>query len=204
MLVRDLGLIEYSAALDIQEHVRDEIISGQGEEVLLICEHPKVITVGRALGSNDEVFETDIPQFEVSRGGRATLHLPGQIVIYPILDLKKRKRDLHGYLRLLEEAIISTLADFGINAVRLEGKTGVWVDGGTKKIASLGVAVKKWITSHGLALNVSCDLKSFGALNPCGFKSNVMTSVDEVAEAHVSLTGVKENLVKNLLKELSH
>lgn len=212
MIVHDLGLIEYGKALKIQEATRDAIISGAGDDTLLICEHPNVITVGRAMGSISEVFSKDIPVFEVSRGGRATLHLPGQVVIYPILDLKKRGRDLHGYMRSLEEAIIATLGDFRINASRIEGKTGVWVTDGSKKIASLGIAVKKWVSYHGIALNVICDLKIFSCLSPCGFDSKVMTSVDqELGDEYRKVwaldkvrlfKNVKTRLVENLITEL--
>src|ERR1700722_10746985 len=132
MLVRDLGLVEYGEALCIQETVRDEVISKTSDETLIVCEHPQVITIGRAPGSASEVFGTTIPIFEVSRGGRATLHLPGQVVVYPILDLNKRGKDLHAYMRLLEEAIINTLKDFRVEATRCEGKTGVWIDGKRK------------------------------------------------------------------------
>ena len=171
MFVRDLGLIAYADGLKVQETTRDAVIEGTGLETLLVCEHPKVITVGRALGSGGEVFSKDIPVFEITRGGRATLHLPGQVVIYPIIDLRKREKDLHGFMRTLEEGIITTLGDFRIQADRVDGKTGVWVREGSKKIASLGIAVKKWVTYHGLALNVTCDLRAFSALSPCGFDS---------------------------------
>ncbi len=212
MIVHDLGLIEYGKALKIQEATRDAIISGEGDDTLLVCEHPKVITIGRAVGSAAEVFSRDIPVFEVSRGGRATLHLPGQVVAYPILDLKKREKDLHGYMRRLEEAIIATLGDFRINGERVEGKTGVWVGDDARKIASLGIAVKKWVCYHGIALNVICDLEAFKSISPCGFESNVMTSADrELGEEYRKVwaidsdrlfKNVKTRLVENLNTEL--
>jgi len=211
VIVHDLGLIEYGKALKIQEATRDDIISGVGDDTLLVCEHPKVITVGRAIGSAEEVFSNDIPVFEISRGGRATLHLPGQVVVYPILDLKKRGRDLHGYMRSLEDAIIATLGDFRVTGERIEGKTGVWV-GGTRKIASLGIAVKKWVSYHGIALNVTCDLEAFSSLSPCGFDSKVMTSVDkELGDEYRKVweldrerlfKNVKSRLIENLITEL--
>jgi lipoyl(octanoyl) transferase len=212
VIVHDLGLIEYAKALKIQEATRDAIIADEGDDTLLVCEHPKVITVGRAIGSAAEVFSKDIPVFEVTRGGRATIHLPGQVVVYPILDLKKRERDLHGYMRKLEEAIIVTLGDFRINATRVEGKTGVWVGDGSRKIASLGIAVKKWVSYHGIALNVTCDLSVFKAISPCGFESNVMTSADrELGEEYRKVWGLeperlfkntKTRLIENLITEL--
>jgi len=211
MLVRDLGLIEYGEGLRIQEASRDELITGTGREILLVFEHPQVITVGRALGSKSEVFGTKIPIFEVSRGGRATLHLPGQVVVYPILNLSQRGKDLHAYMRLLEEAVINTCQDFRIDAGRCEGKTGVWV-GGERKIASLGIAVKKWVSYHGVALNITSDLKVFTNISPCGFEPTVMTSVErELGDGYkktwaitpsVLFKDVKQRLVENLLESL--
>lgn len=178
MDVIDLGLVDYGEALKKQQQLVEDMASGQtSQESLVICEHPTVITVGRGIGSKEEIFTKDIPIFEISRGGRSTLHAPGQIVAYPILDLKKRGGDLHNLLRVLEESIIETLDAFQINADRFEGRTGVWV--ADRKIASIGIAVKQSISYHGLALNVINDLSLFQQLNPCGFTSNVMTSVEK-------------------------
>jgi lipoyl(octanoyl) transferase len=202
LILHDAGLIEYSAALTLQEKILDEVISDTAKETLIVCEHPTVITVGRAPGSKEEVFTSSIPTFEVSRGGRATLHTVGQIVVYPIVDLKKRGKDLHGFLRILEEVIIDTLQDFRIQAARIEGKTGVWV--GEHKIASLGIAVKKWVSYHGLALNVNCDLKLFSNISPCGFAADVMTSVDkELNDEYRRVWKLDEkSLMKNVRKRL--
>lgn len=218
MIVTDLGLIEFGEALKIQEIIRDEIILGTRIDTLLVCEHPSVITIGRALGSKSEVFATSLPVYEVSRGGRATLHLPGQVVVYPILNLKKNNlTNLHEYMRVLEEAIIETLGDFRIKGSREDGKTGVWVldsklGAPTRKIASLGIAVKKWVSYHGVALNGVCDLSLFSNLSPCGFDSNVMTSVDKelsqeyrktwAVQKEVLLKNIKSRLVENLLTQL--
>jgi lipoyl(octanoyl) transferase len=209
--IRDVGLIEYGEALKLQEQILDEVIADPSSETLIVCEHPTVITVGRALGSEKEIFTSDFPIHEVTRGGRATLHTPGQIVVYPIVDLKKRGQDLHGYIRSLEEAIINTLQDFRINASRIEGKTGVWV--GEHKIASLGIAVKKWVSYHGIALNVNCDLKLFSKISPCGFQSDVMTSVDRELNPEYRLVWkldekslilkIKERLLENLKESLA-
>lgn len=212
MQVRDLGLIEYSQALKIQEEVVDQVLEkGAVEETLLVCEHPAVITVGRASGSDQEILRRDFPIVSVSRGGRSTLHLPGQVVIYPILNLEKRGKDLHAYMRLLESVMIETLADFRVTAVRIPEKTGVWVPhsklgSGEKKIASIGVAVRKWVTYHGLSLNVACDLKMFAALKPCGFSPSVMTSlIEEMDESYRKTWAVNRNRlmkdVKNRLVE---
>lgn len=210
LAVHDLGLIEYSQALDLQNEALNNVQS-EGER-LFICEHPAVITVGRGIGAEKEIFTEEFPVFEISRGGRSTLHLPGQIVVYPILDLKKRGRDLHAYMRTLEEAIIETLADFRVTGGRVEGKTGVWV--GERKIASLGIAVRNWVTYHGLALNVVCDLGSFSNLSPCGLSSSVMTSVKrEISPEYWKtwkltdeglMKRLKLRLVENLLSQLSN
>ncbi|MDZ4677402.1 MAG: lipoyl(octanoyl) transferase LipB [Oligoflexia bacterium] len=210
LLVESLGLIDYPKALEVQEKAVAELISNRNTnlEKLLVCEHPAVITVGRAAGSREEVLTDKLPVYEVSRGGRSTLHLPGQIVVYPILDLEKRGRDLHSLMRLLENAIIETLADFRITAQSIEGKTGVWVidesvDANSiteRKIASLGIAAKKWVSYHGLALNVTCDLKMFSNLSPCGFNSSVMTSmIDEMPEEYKKTWAIEpESLFKNV------
>jgi len=172
--VENLGLIDYGDAWRHQLFVHNEVASGESER-LLICEHPKVITLGRVTPAED-ILDTNVPVFEVERGGKATMHLPGQIVVYPIIDLNKRGKDLRGYLRAFEKAVIECLARFEIKGRSIRGKTGVWV--GTKKIASIGVAVRKWVTFHGVAFNVNCRLRDFYAINPCGFSASVMTSVE--------------------------
>jgi lipoyl(octanoyl) transferase len=204
MLVRDLGLIEYGDAWRLQLEAHDSVCAGDDER-LLVCEHPTVITLGR-VASTDDVHDKNIPVYEVERGGKATLHLPGQLVVYPIVDLKRRGKDLKGYLRALERSIILTLKEFGVEGKAVPGATGVWV--GNRKIASLGVAVRKWITFHGLAFNVNCDLKTFGAINPCGFSPSVMTSLGEEIKERSEMTGAqlwekaKSLLVRNLKTEL--
>jgi lipoyl(octanoyl) transferase len=219
LVVENLGLIDYQKALETQEKAVAAVIAARKHnslaepdvsERLIVCEHPAVITVGRAGGASEEVHTKTLPVYEVTRGGRATLHLPGQIVVYPILDLEKRGRDLHGYMRQLETSIIDTLADFRIEAKAIEGKTGVWV--AERKIASLGIAAKEWVSYHGLALNVTCDLKMFSHLSPCGFDSNVMTSmINEMSpeykktwevEPDSFLKNVRLRLIENLKTQL--
>lgn len=173
MFIKNLGLIDYQSALKIQ-HLYVE----QKKEGILVCEHPLVITVGRAKECALDVLNKNIELVEVERGGRATLHLPGQVVVYPVFDVEKRKLDAIKLLRLLENAIIKTLSDFRIQAHAVEGKTGVWVgDNGERKIASIGVAIKNGMSFHGLAINVACDLTQFKNLKPCGFEASVMTSM---------------------------
>ncbi len=169
--VKDLGLIDYAAALSLQQ----EAVENQRETVF-VCEHPAVITVGRGKEAHLDVLTKTFPIEEVERGGRATLHMPGQVVMYPIINLKKHGLDQVKFLRLLEQTLLLTLSDFRITAHTIEKETGVWVEQ-ERKIASLGIAVRNEMSFHGLALNVSCDLALFQNLKPCGFSPDVMTSM---------------------------
>ena len=180
--VEDLGLRSYGEALEIQRERRRRRIEGTlGEDVLLLVEHPPVVTLGRGTRGSSlplapEVLERrGVEVFEVERGGDVTLHAPGQLVGYPILDLRQHRQDLHWYLRSLEDALIHTLGSLGIEADRNPGRTGVWTAG--RKIASIGIHVKQWVTLHGFALNVTTDLDLFDLIVPCGISHVVMTSV---------------------------
>jgi len=168
----------------VEQRIQEDI-----PDTLLIGEHPPVITCGRGTHL-ENLLTPDIPVIEIERGGDVTYHGPGQLVGYPILKLEGKNRDLHGYLRSLEEMLIQTLADFEIQGSTKPGMTGVWV--GEKKIASIGVAVKKWVTYHGFALNVNTDLSKFAAINPCGFSSEVMTSMASLLSQPVALSEVKD------------
>src|SRR5262249_48277250 len=155
----DLGLMEYSQALAVQEDLVQRHGRGEGGDTLLLLEHPPVFTLGR--GGNEKNVRTPrhVPVYRVSRGGDVTFHGPGQLVGYPILDLHNHGRDVHAYLRLLEAVLIAVIAEYGISAHRKDGLTGVWV--GERKIASIGVGVRRWIAFHGFALNVDPDLSYF-------------------------------------------
>ncbi len=189
LLVLRLGLMPYAEALELQRAAARARISGElVEDVLILVEHPPVVTLGRTAkernltSSPAFLRERGVELFEVERGGDVTFHGLGQLVGYPILDLKRHKQDLHWYLRQLEQAIIDTLAKFGIEAERSTGYTGVWTKG--KKIASIGVHARDWVTWHGIALNVSTDLSFFDLIVPCGIAGVVMTSIErEIAEA---------------------
>lgn len=171
----------------------------------MLVEHPHVITVGRRQGATGNLLRPgDVEVVEVERGGDVTYHGPGQIVAYPILALTEGERDLHRFLRNLEEAMIRTLAGFGIEGTREPGKTGVWVAGGARKIASIGIACRKWITFHGLALNVTTDLGYFARIQPCGFDARVMTSMAaELGEIDMDMARVKKTLVDDLGRTLA-
>ena len=180
--VIEAGRVPYPDALTWQRDLaRARIERRQPHDVLLLLEHPPVITLGR--GSRDaHVLRADgIDVVEIERGGDVTYHGPGQLVGYPILDLTALKPDLHWYLRTLEEALILALTELGIPAERNPGKTGVWTRG--RKIASIGIHVKQWVTTHGFALNVTTDLRAFDRIVPCGIPDVVMTSVEQEAGA---------------------
>ena len=180
--VRRLGRIAYADALELQAELVALRRAGEIPDTLLLLEHPHVITLGsgshaeNVLVSPEERAERGIELFETGRGGDVTYHGPGQLVGYPILDLKPDRQDLHRYLRDLEEALIGVLAEFGVEGSRKEGMTGVWR--GDRKIAAIGVRVSSgWITSHGFALNVATDLSFFGAIVPCGIREHGVGSL---------------------------
>jgi lipoyl(octanoyl) transferase len=182
LLVVDLGTLPYATALELQRAAARARISGAvDEDLLLLVEHPPVITLGRSskqhhlLASPELLASRGVELFEVERGGDVTFHGPGQLVGYPIIDLKRHRRDLHWYLRQVEEALIRGLAPIGIVATRNPGLTGVWTAG--RKIASIGVHARDWVTWHGFALNVATDLSYFDLMVPCGIAEVEMTSV---------------------------
>lgn len=187
----DLGTREYGEVWELQRELvgkrqRDEI-----PDTLVLVEHPHVITLGRGSHKENLLATGDVPIFEIERGGDVTYHGPGQLVGYPILLLREPERDLHLYLRNLEEALLRTVGAFGIPGERKDGWTGVWTGGGTRKLASIGVAVKRWVTLHGFALNVSTDLARFTAINPCGLEATTMASMESVLGGAVSFDDVK-------------
>jgi lipoyl(octanoyl) transferase len=184
--VRRLGTLAYPEALALQRRLVEERRSGQIGDVLLLLEHPRVITLGvrgdggrsHVLASSDTLESEGVYVFETGRGGDVTYHGPGQIVGYPILDLHPDRLDVHRYVRDLEEVLIRTAADFGIAATRVPGLTGVWVD--NEKLAAIGVRISRWVTSHGFALNVTTDLKDFTLIVPCGITDRGVTSLQRL------------------------
>ena len=178
-----LGIVDYEKALKLQLKLLEKRKSNSIPDILILLEHPPTLTVGRRgnrtnlLVSKSYLEEKGIYYKEISRGGDITYHGPGQLVGYPILDLNNFKKDIHLYLRLLEEFIISIIREFGINARSYKGVTGVWTDG--KKIASIGIGVKRWVSYHGFALNVINDLSYFDMIIPCGLDNVQMTSISQ-------------------------
>lgn len=182
LLVADLGTMPYAEALELQRAVARARIAGViAEDLLLLVEHPPVVTLGRGtkagnlLASPDLLSARGVELFEVDRGGDVTFHGPGQLVGYPIVDLKRHRQDLHWYLRQVEAALIRGLAPFGIVGERNVGFTGVWTRG--RKLASIGVHARDWVTWHGFALNVTTDLSFFDLMVPCGIAAVTMSSV---------------------------
>ncbi|HUR00235.1 MAG TPA: lipoyl(octanoyl) transferase LipB, partial [Gemmatimonadaceae bacterium] len=168
-----MGLMGYAEALELQRNIaRDRISGAIRQDVLLLLEHPPVVTLGRSskeqhlVASREFLAEHGVELFEAERGGDVTFHGPGQLVGYPIVDLKRHRQDLHWYLRQLEQVMIDMLSDYGIPAERKAGLTGVWTRG--KKIASIGVHARDWVTWHGFALNVTTNLSYFDLIVPCG------------------------------------
>jgi len=182
LLTANLGPVPYLEALELQRDLARRRIAGEiDEDILLLLEHPPVVTLGRTAKASHVVSSPDalrargVEVHEVERGGDVTFHGPGQLVGYPIFDLKRHRRDLHWYLRRVEEALIVALANVGIEAERHAGYTGVWTQG--RKIASIGVHARDWVTWHGFALNVLTDLSFFDLIVPCGIPQVQMTSV---------------------------
>jgi len=186
LTVAELGVVDYDEALSVQTAMLAGRIDGRIGDTLLMMEHPHVFTLGRGADEGFIVSNTgDVPIRRVSRGGQVTYHGPGQLIGYPILKLEGRDRDVTKYLRSLEAAMIDALAKFGIEAGRRDAMTGVWV--GARKIASIGVGIRRWTTWHGFALNVSTDLSYFDSIVPCGIEGCRMTSVCEVTSRPVSI-----------------
>ncbi len=196
--ILDLGLIYYKEALDLQHHLWSRRVEGEVPDLLLLLEHPHVITLGRRgdrshlLTSPDILDAMRIPLFHTERGGDVTYHGPGQMVVYPILNLKDYGYRLIRYVGQLEEVILTVLRDFGIEGRKDSSNRGVWAEG--DKIASIGVAVKRWVSFHGIALNYATDLKYFGLINPCGLEGVKMTSLEKILGEEIP----REELTKSI------
>lgn len=191
----DLGLIEYVEAHKLQLSLVKDRVEGRIPDTMLLLEHPHVITLGRRLKELN-ISIRDIPVYRVERGGEATYHGPGQLVGYFIVDLNSFNKSIKDFVWSIEETLIRTLEEFSIKASRIEGFPGVWVDG--YKIASIGLALKEWVTYHGFALNVNTNLDYFKLINPCGLKPEIMTSMEKILGKKVDLEDVKKILVEKI------
>ena len=221
--VRNLGLVDYQAAWDEQERLFADTVSRKianrhaaatappheqlpTPNYLLFCEHPHVYTLGKSgheshlLANDDFLKQIGATYYRINRGGDITYHGPGQLVGYPILDLDNFFTDIHRYMRLLEEAIILTLNDFNIQAGRIPGLTGVWLDDerGPRKICAMGVKASRWVTMHGFALNVNTDLSYFSHIVPCGIADKAVTSMQQELGHPVPMAEVTERVQRHL------
>lgn len=195
MKIVEWGLIDFSTAWLQQKEIVENIIGRNEDDTLVLCEHPAVITLGRTTENNsvrvplELLAAQNISVVDIDRGGEATVHNPGQLVGYPIFDLQRTKPDLHWFLRTVEQCIIDALADFGLAAGRVEGLTGVWI-GQDRKICAIGVHCRKWVISHGFALNVDNDIGLFNSIIPCGIQDRGVTSMSKELGHPVNMADV--------------
>lgn len=200
-LIWELGLRDYGEVYHLQKRLHQGRVNDIIPDVVLLLEHPPTFTIGKTgsrkniLISAEKQKAENIGLFYVERGGDVTYHGPGQLVAYPIMDLEKRSRDLRGFVRQLEEVAIRTLAEFSIHATRDEDHAGVWV--GLDEIAAIGLSVKKWVSMHGLALNVNTNLKHFSLINPCGFSDRKATSMAAILGHNVPMKQVNDCFKKH-------
>jgi lipoate-protein ligase B len=199
--VEHLGFIDYPSALEIQKRILADVIAGRRSNTLLTCEHPAVITYGRraSLGNilvgPDVLRQNGVSVYAADRGGDVTFHGPGQVVLYPIMDLSAGFRDLHAYLRALEQVVIYALRDaFGLNAYHRQNMTGVWV--GPYKVSSIGIGVRHWVAYHGLSLNVHVDKKYFSYLNSCGWDTP-MASIADLLKERIACEDIRDLLLEH-------
>ena len=210
MDVRKLGRVDYQAALDLQRDLVEQRKRGEIDDQLLLLEHPHVITLGvKTRSDRSHILATDaalaadgVSVFETGRGGDVTYHGPGQLVGYPIIDLKPDRCDVHRYVRDLETVLIDAVAEFGITAGRVAGLTGIWVGpaGQEAKLAAIGVRISRWVTSHGFALNVNTDLSRFGLIVPCGITDRGVTSMARLLGREVPMDEVGDIVARHVAR----
>ena len=199
--VRRLGVVPYDEAVEVQRRLVDERRDGSIPDQLLLLEHPPVITLGararndrsHVLATPEALAEEGVELWESGRGGDVTYHGPGQLVGYPILDLRPDRCDVHRYVRDIEEVLIRTAAHFGVEAARASGLTGAWV--GSRKLAAIGVRIARWITSHGFAINVSTNLDHFNLIVPCGIADRGVTSFERLLGRPVAMAEVETAII---------
>lgn len=198
-IVYNTGLTEYRDASRLQKDIRHRIIEGEVEDTLLLLEHPPTITIGKSgsfenvLASEAQLAEQGISLFFTDRGGDVTYHGPGQLVAYPVINLKNHGMNAHQYVHDLEEVVIGTLSDFSIEGCRDETHAGIWVE--NSEIGAIGINLRRWVTTHGIALNVNIDLNPFSMINPCGFTDRKATSIAEILCRDISMNEVTEKFL---------
>ena len=206
LLVQRLGLVDYKSALAIQKETESAVKNGIQPDTLLLLEHPHTLTIGRrgdsssVLLNQEELKSRNVTVFETNRGGKVTYHGLGQVVGYPIVNLSPDREDVHRYVRELEEVLIRTMSDFGIDAFRIEGLTGVHTRRG--KVAAIGVHIARWVTTHGFALNVNTDLSYFDLIIAC--EGEPVTSMEELLGSETELSAVEERIISNFADVFSY
>ena len=200
-IILELGLMEYREAYELQKTLHRQRVEGKISDVLLLLEHPPTITVGKSgtldnvLISREQLTRQGISLFFIDRGGDVTYHGPGQLVGYPIVDLRQRGKDLHRYISDIEEVILRTLRDFSIDGNRDESHPGVWVK--EEEVAAIGLSVRRWVSMHGFALNINTDLDHFSFINPCGFSDRKATSMSRILNSDVPMKEVTNSLISH-------
>ncbi|MDP8229979.1 MAG: lipoyl(octanoyl) transferase LipB [Candidatus Gorgyraea atricola] len=192
MRVIDLGVTDFSEIYQLQREFVERVALGICEDTLLVTEHNPVITIGRT-GSEQNVFRREIHVVQTDRGGDVTYHGPGQLIAYPIFKLENESRDIHRFLEFLEEIGSAFLAQYGIFTEKRPGLRGVWTD--NKKIGSIGIGVKKWVTYHGLAMNINTDLMPFSFIRPCGIEGVEITSLKSLLKREIDMDDAKNRLI---------
>lgn len=204
----NLDFIDYKEAWDLQKETFEQRNNNEINDTIFLLEHPHTYTLGKSadknnlIGNDEYLKKNKISVYDIDRGGDITYHGPGQIVGYPIIDLKNWHQDSHKYLRALEEVLIKTCAGYGLNAERNDKYTGVWID--DRKIAAIGIKISKWITMHGFAFNVKTNLSFFGGIIPCGISEKGVTSLESELNETLSIEEVKENILTNFKKVLNY
>lgn len=224
VIFKDLGTVDYKEAWDFQErlfkkNVDLKIAQRKGQTIektksyLLFCEHPHVYTLGKSgkpehlLLSEERLKEINATYYKINRGGDITYHGPGQLVAYPIFDLEEYFTDIHKYMRYLEEAVIMTLLEYGVESGRVDGLTGVWIDGDTpkaRKICAMGVKSSRWVTMHGIGFNINSNMNYFNYIVPCGIEDKAVTSLQNELGRPIEMDEVKEKLKANLAKQFGY
>lgn len=207
LAIARLGRQPYQQVWSLQKRLQADLISGCGQDTLIVCEHPPAITLGRSskieniLLPKAKLDQIGVSVFQTERGGDVTFHGPGQLVAYPIIDLRKKRQDVSWYIRELEQTVIETLHHFGINGGRIKGRAGVWItdteenDSQNKKISCVGVRLSRWCTMHGIALNVHDCSRGFALINPCGYRDIEITSIEQLSKVRPNLLEVQEQLI---------
>jgi lipoate-protein ligase B len=200
-MIIDLELVDYLKAYNIQKELVARRRMGEIDNSVILAEHHPVLTIGRSSKDNhilakpEDLARMGIEVLKVDRGGDITFHGPGQLIVYPILDLAEMDKDLHFYMRSLEDLCIDFLDEYAVDAGRIDGKTGVWVDG--RKIASIGIAATNWITYHGISINLNTDLRFFSLINPCGMRNIKMTSLNKLLARPIDMEYAKALILEH-------